>query len=193
MPPAKSGDFAWVQHMVKSMSPRTGRMAVVLPHGALFRMAAEGRIRRKLLEMDILEAVIGLGPNLFYGAGLAACVLVFRMRKKPDRRNRMLIIDASKQFKRGRNQNTLEPAHAEHIFTLYHDHKDVPGESKVVTLDEVAANDYNLNIPLYVEPVAEEETVTVEEALANLKKAYTEACAAEDRLTVLLRKNGLMK
>jgi type I restriction enzyme M protein len=192
MPPAKSGDFAWVQHMVKSMNPRVGRMAVVLPHGALFRMAAEGKIRRKILDMDILDAVIGLGPNLFYGTGLAACILVFRMKKRPDRRNRILVIDASKQFKRGRNQNTLEPEHVEHIFRLYRDYKDAPGEAKVVTLDEVAANDYNLNIPLYVEPIAEEETVTVDEALANLKKAYDEACAAEDRLKEMLYRSGLL-
>jgi type I restriction enzyme M protein len=193
MPPAKSGDFAWVQHMVKSMNPRVGRMAVVLPHGALFRMAAEGRIRRKILEMDILDAVIGLGPNLFYGTGLAACILVFRMKKRPDRRNRVLVIDGSKQFKKGRNQNTLEPENVEHIFQLYRKYTDTPGEAKVATLDEVATNEHNLNIPLYVEPVAEEETVTVDEALANLKKAYGEACVAEDRLKALLQKNGLMK
>ena len=192
MPPAKSGDFAWVQHMVKSMSPRVGRMAVVLPHGALFRMAVEGKIRRKLLEMDILDAVIGLGPNLFYGTGLAACILVFRTKKRPDRRNHILVVDASKQFKKGRNQNTLEPGNVEHIFQLYRDYKDVPGEAKVVTLDEVAANDHNLNIPLYVEPVAEEETVTVEQALANLKRAYAQACETEDRLSALLKREKLL-
>ena len=76
MPPAKSGDYAWVQHMIKSMAPKTGRMAVVLPHGALFRMGAEGKIRQKILAMDLLDAVIGLGPNLFYGTGLAACILI---------------------------------------------------------------------------------------------------------------------
>src|SRR3990170_318617 len=81
MPPGKSGDYAWVQHMIKSMAPKTGRMAVVLPHGALFRMGAEGAIRKKVLGMDLLEAVIGLGPNLFYGTGLTACILVFRQRK----------------------------------------------------------------------------------------------------------------
>ena len=86
LPPAKSGDFAWVQHMIRSMADRTGRMAVVLPHGVLFRMAKEGKIRQKLLEMDLLEAVIGLGPNLFYGTGLAACILVFRETKPEDHR-----------------------------------------------------------------------------------------------------------
>lgn len=92
MPPDNTGDYAWVQHMVKSTAPKTGRMAVVLPHGALFRMGAEGRIRQKLLGMDILEAVIGLGPNLFYGTSLAACILVLRQRKAIERRNKLLII-----------------------------------------------------------------------------------------------------
>ena len=93
MPPAKSGDFAWVQHMVLSMVPKAGRMAVVLPHGALFRMGAEGKIREKLLGMDILDAVIGLGPNLFYGTGLAACILVFRQKKPKDQRKKVLIVE----------------------------------------------------------------------------------------------------
>ncbi len=107
MPPKKSGDFAWVQHMLQSMAPKTGRMAVVLPHGALFRMAAEGRIRQHILKMDLLEAVIGLGPNLFYGTGLAACILVFRQRKVAARKGKVLIVDASREFKKGRNQNEL--------------------------------------------------------------------------------------
>ena len=113
-PPPKSGDFAWVQHMVASMKPRTGRMAVVLPHGALFRMAAEGRIRRKLLEMDLLDAVVGLGPNLFYGTGLAACVLVFHARRPEARKRRVLFVDGSRLFKKGRNQNELLPEHTQY-------------------------------------------------------------------------------
>src|SRR5260370_16461049 len=107
MVPAKSGDYAWVQHMIKSMAPATGRMAVVLPHGALFRMGKEGEIRQKILQMDLLEAVIGLGPNLFYGTGLAGCILVFGQRKKKDRKKKVLILDASREFKTGRAQNAL--------------------------------------------------------------------------------------
>ncbi len=106
LPPAKSGDFAWVQHMIKSMARKTGRMAVVLPHGVLFRMSREGEIRRKLLEMDILEAVIGLGQNVFYGTGLAPCVLVFRDSKPREHRQKVLFIDASREFKpAGRRMN----------------------------------------------------------------------------------------
>jgi type I restriction enzyme M protein len=192
LPPRKSGDYAWVQHMIKSMDPRTGRMAVVLPHGALFRMGVEGKIRRAILERDLLDTVIGLGPNLFYGTGLAAAILVFRTRKEAGRAERVLIIDASKEFKRGRNQNTLEPEHVERIFSWYRDYRDVPGVARVVPIVEIAEKDCNLNIPRYVEPVTEEKTVTVKEALADLQQALTEACAAEDRLKALLREAGLM-
>lgn len=192
MPPSKSGDYAWVQHMITSMAPKTGRMAVVLPHGALFRMAAEGRIRRKILEMDILDAVIGLGPNLFYGTGLAACILVFRSRKPKAHRNRVLIIDASKEFRKGRNQNELLREHVERIHKWYQGHKDVAGVAKIVKLDEIAENDYNLNIPRYVEPVIEEETLSVAEALANLKTSLKAAYEAEDKLKALLRESELI-
>lgn len=192
LPPRKSGDYAWVQHMLKSMAPRTGRMAVVLPHGALFRMGVEGKIRHKIVEMDALEAVIGLGPNLFYGTGLAACILVFRAHKKADRKKRVLIVDASRLFKKGRNQNTLEPEHIDQIFAWYRAYKDVPGAARLVTLDEIAQNDWNLNIPRYVEPVAGEQTISVQEATANLKRALGDAYAAEDQLKDLLRQAGLL-
>ena len=192
MPPGKTGDYAWVQHMIKSMAPKTGRMAVVLPHGALFRMGAEGRIRQKILGMDLLEAVIGLGPNLFYGAGLAACILVFRQRKSQDRRNKVLILNASKEFKTGRAQNELLPGHVEHIYGWYRDFKDVEGVARVVKLEEIAANDHNLNIPRYVEPKVEEKTLTVDEAMKRLKESAEAAFAAEDRLISILKREGLL-
>lgn len=193
LPPSKSGDYAWVQHMICSMAQKTGRMAVVLPHGALFRMAAEGKIRRKILGIDLLEAVIGLGPNLFYGTGLAACILVFRRRKQPARRNRVLFVDASRLFKKGRNQNELLAEHIDAIYEAYRSYKDSPGLSKVATQDDIAGNDYNLNIPLYVEPVSEETTISVTDAVKNLKKRLEEAYAAEDRLRELLQSSGLMR
>jgi type I restriction enzyme M protein len=192
LPPRTSGDYAWVQHMLCSMALKTGRMAVVLPHGALFRMGVEGEIRRKILQMDQLEAVIGLGPNLFYGTGLAACILVFRAHKQPAQKEKILIIDASKLFKKGRNQNTLTPEHIDQIYGLYKERSDKAGAAKVVTLDELAKNDWNLNIPRYVESIAQEETSSVADAISNLKTAMEEAYAAEDRLKVLLREAGLM-
>jgi type I restriction enzyme M protein len=191
LPPAKNGDFAWVQHMIKSMAPKTGRMAVVLPHGVLFRMGKEGEIRRKILEMDMLEAIIGLGPNLFYGATLAACILVFRETKPKDHRNKVLFIDASHELKAGRAQNELLPGHVDAIFGWYDGYKNVEGVCRVVSLEEIRANDFNLNIPRYVERVTEEEAMTVDQALVNLKESLTAAYAAEDHLLELLKREGL--
>lgn len=187
LPPAKSGDYAWIQHMLKSMAAKTGRMAVVLPHGVLFRMGTEARIRQKIVEMDVLDAVVGLGPNLFYGTSIAACILVFRNRKPKEHRQRVLFIDGSKQFKKGRTQNELLPEHADQIHAWYGDYSDVPGSVKVVSLDGIRGHDFNLNIPRYVEPVAEANALTIAGALTNLKASLIAAYAAEDRLAELLR------
>ncbi len=191
VPPRKSGDFAWVEHMIKSLAVPAGRMAIVLPHGALFRAGAEGQIRRRILEMDVLEAVIGLGANLFYGTGLAACILVLRARKKAERKGQLLFVDASRLYKRGRNQNTLEPQHVEEILKLYRGYETVEGTAKLATLDEIAGNDWNLNIPRYVETVAQVETMTVDEAVSNLKQSLNDAYVAEDRLRGLLHEAGI--
>lgn len=192
MPPSKSGDYAWVQHMIKSMAPGTGRMAVVLPHGALFRMGKEGEIRQKILQMDLLEAVIGLGPNLFYGTSLAACILVFRQRKRQERKKKVLIIDASGEFKTGRAQNELLPEHVERIGGWYHNYKDVEGISSVVTLDEIAIKNHNLNISLYVEPKNEQEVLTVDAAMNQLREATAAAFTAEENLITIFKREGLL-
>jgi type I restriction enzyme M protein len=192
MPPSNSGDYAWVQHMIKSMAPATGRMAVVLPHGALFRMGKEGEIRKKILQMDLLEGVIGLGPNLFYGTGLAACIFVFRQRKSKERKKKVLIIDASHEFKSGRAQNELLPEHVERIYRWYHDYNDVKGVARVVTLDDITANDNNLNIPRYVEPKDEQQALTVAESIRRLEAAATAAFTAEETLIAILKKQGLL-
>ena len=192
MPPAKTGDYAFVQHMIKSMAAKTGRMAVVLPHGALFRMGKEGAIRQKLLAMDLLEAVIGLGPMLFYGTGLAACILIFRQRKAKDRKNKVLVVDASREFKTGRAQNELLPEHVERIHGWVRDYSDVEGIARVVTLEEIAANDNNLNIPRYVEPKVTTEVLTVEEAMKRLSENAEAAFAAEGHLVALLKNEGLL-
>ena len=192
MPPSKTGDYAWVQHMIKSMAPATGRMAVVLPHGALFRMGKEGTIRQKILQMDLLEAVIGLGPNLFYGTGLAACILVLRQRKAKDRKKKVLMLDTSREFKSGRAQNELLPEHVERIYNWYRDYRDVKGIARVVSLDEIAANDHNLNIPRYVEPTTEQEVLTADEAMKRLKESAEAAFLAEEKLATILKREGLL-
>jgi len=192
LPPAKTGDYAWVQHMIKSMADKTGRMAVVLPHGVLFRMAQEGKIRTKILEMDILDAVIGLGPNLFYGTGLSACILVFRETKPKAHRNKVIFIDASKEYKTGRAQNELQPEHVDRMHKWYGNYKDVEGICRIVTIDEIRENEFNLNIARYVEPSVEEESISVEDAVANLKQSLESAYTAEDHLKKLLKKAGMM-
>lgn len=187
VPPKGNGDMAWVQHMIKSMNS-TGRMTVVLPHGALFRKGAEGRIREALLKQDLLEAVIGLGSNIFYGTQLAACVMVFKQRKPTDRKGKVLFIDGSEQVRVGRAQNFLEPEHVKQIFEWYSHFENIPNYVKVATLEDISENDFNLNIPLYVEKIIEDNLPSVEEALADLKKAWEESQKAEERFKTILSK-----
>lgn len=193
LPPSSSGDFAWVQHMVKSMADVSGRMAVVLPQGALFRKGAEGDIRQKLLEMDLIEAVVGLAPNLFYGTGLAACILVLRKRKPAKHKQKVLIADASRLFRRGRAQNYLEPEHAADILGWYRSFADVQDAVKVVTLDEIKAEGWTLNISRYVLPPLQEDIPPLPEAIASFKDALTLCREAENRLTKVMIDGGWLQ
>jgi len=191
VPPKSYADWAWVQHMITSMQPDTGRVAVVLPQGALFRQGAEARIRRHVLESGVVDAVIGLGPNLFYGTGLAACVLILRAKQAPERAGSVLFLNAEGLFKRGRNQNTLEPEHAQRILGVYEAATDVEGLARLVPLTEIEGNDFSLNIPLYVAPADAGERLTLEQALANLEEAHTRARESRAALEAELAKWGL--
>ncbi len=186
VPPKGNGDMAWVQHMIKSLNS-TGRMTVVLPHGALFRKGAEGKIRKALLEQDMLEAVIGLGPNIFYGTQLAACVMVFRQKKEAKKKGKVLFIDASDQVRVGRAQNYLEPEHVTQIFDWVNAFEDVKNYVKVASTIDLEENDYNLNIPLYVEKIIEDNLPSVEEALNDLKTAWGESLEAEEKFKKILK------
>lgn len=190
LPSDSSGDFAWVQHMVTSMARPDGRMAVVLPQGALFRGGVEGQIRRKLLEMDLVEAVIGLAPNLFYGTGLAACILVLRRRKDPARAGRVLIIDAASLFRKGRAQNFLDPEHAAAILGWYKDFTDVADRARVVTLEDIAAEEWTLNISRYVLPPIGEDIPPLPEAIAEFKAALERVRTAEEELRRVMLEGG---
>jgi type I restriction enzyme M protein len=190
LPPRRSGDYAWVEHMVKSMAAKTGRLAVVLPQSALFRTGAEQRIRRHLLQDDLIEAVIGLAPNVFYGTNVAACVLILRQLKASARQDKVLIIDASGLFKRGRNQNTLEEQHRARIEELYAAFTSAEGVAYVAHLDELAGNEFDLSINRYVYAVEDEEIPALPEASARLEETLRAARSAEDRLLELLRADG---
>ena len=189
-PSEKSGDFAWVQHMVASMAKPHGRMAVVLPQGALFRSGVEGRIRQHLLEMDVIEAVIGLAPNLFYGTGLAACILVLRQRKPAERAGKVLIIDASILFRKGRAQNYLEPEHAATIRQWYEDFADVEDHARVVTLEEIEQEGGTLNISRYVLPPIGQDIPPLPEAIADFKAALQRCREAEAQLQQVMVEGG---
>ena len=193
LPPSSSGDFAWVQHMVKSMAEVKGRMAVVLPQGALFRKGAEGAIRQKLLEMDLVEAVIGLAPNLFYGTGLAACILVLRKKKPVKRRKKIMIADASRLFRRGRAQNYLEPEQALEIQRWFEKFEDVPDAVRIVSLDDVKSEDWTLNISRYVLPPLQEDIPPLTEAIAAFKDALTRCREAETRLAAVMEEGGWLQ
>jgi len=190
-PPRNYGDWAWVQHMIASMAPKSGRLAVVLPHGAIFRMGAEGKIRSRVLDQDVIEAVIGLGPNLFYGTPLAACIVVARRSKSKNHQGKMLLVDGSELFRRGRNQNTLETDHIYEIERLYSDFKTVEGKAKVVSLDDVRAQGGNLNLASYITKSDTERIPPVKEATAALKAALDDVWATEAELERLLADRGL--
>jgi type I restriction enzyme M protein len=162
-------------------------MTVVLPHGALFRKGAEGKIREELLKQDLLEAVIGLGSNIFYGTQLAACLMVFKQNKPANTKGKVLFIDGSDKVRVGRAQIFLEPELVKQLFEWYTDFKEVENYTKVALLNDIAENDYNLNIPLYVEKIIEDNLPSVEVALADLKTAWNESLEAEDKFKTILK------
>ncbi len=194
--PKTNGDFAWVQHMFASLND-SGRMAVVLPHGVLFRGGAESRIRTQLLEENRLEAVIGVASNLFYGTGIPACILVLKKSRPEAHKGHVLVINAEETFTKGRAQNTLSNDQADEIFGFYSNHikqgpkaEDVEGIARWVSLKEIKDNDYNLNIARYVQKPLEEETISVEEALKDFQQKLAALEQAENELEALLKKEG---
>jgi type I restriction enzyme M protein len=156
LPPRTKGDYAFILHMVETMKPGTGRMAVVVPHGVLFRGAAEGRIRQKLIDENLLDVVIGLPEKLFYGTGIPAAVLVLRKRKPDDT---VLFIDASRDFESGKNQNMLREQDLQRMVDTVAARTSVPRYAHVATPAEIVGNDYNLNIPRYVDTFEEEAAI----------------------------------
>jgi type I restriction enzyme M protein len=194
IPPDSYGDYAFVQHMIASMGDGgNSRMAVVLPQGALFRKAAEGTIREALLREDLVEAVIGLAPNLFYGTSLAGCVMILRRRKPVERQGKVLVIDASSLFRKGRAQNFLDPEHGEQIVHWFRDFSDVESRVKVASLEEIEQEGWTLNISRYVLPPIGEDIPPLPEAVAAFKQALADARDAEDHLRKVLQEGGWLK
>lgn len=182
VPPAKNGDFAWIQHMVYSMSSDSGRVGVVMPHGVLFRGGAEGKIREALIKDDKLEAVIGLPGNLFYSTSIPACLLIFRAEKVEGRRDHVLFIDGSQCFTKGRNQNQMSNEDVQTILDAYVSADDPDGDGgaqvRLVPRTEVETNGFDLNIGRYIKQAATEE-LDLDAALAVYTEARTARIAAE--------------
>ena len=194
VPPASKGDWAFLLHMLYSLQSN-GRMAAVVPHGVLFRGSAEGRIRQTVIEKNLLDAVIGLPANLFYGTSIPACILVF---KKNRTTSDVLFIDASGKdengnlrYRKDKNQNKLDPEHVEAIFKAYTDRVDMERFAHVASLEEIRANDFNLNIPRYVDMFEEEELVDIEVVQGNIQRLKAEIAEAEAELDKYLKELGL--
>lgn len=149
MPPQGRADYTFLQHIIKSLNPIKGRCAILFPHGVLFR-DEEHDMRRKLVESDLIECIIGLGPNLFYNSPMEACVIVCRMQKTSDRKRKILFINAVREVTREKAQSFLREEHIRKILNCYRNFRDEEGFAKVVPMDLVLTNDGNLSIPLYV-------------------------------------------
>jgi type I restriction enzyme M protein len=191
IPPRTKGEFAFVEHMLATINP-TGKVCVVMPHGILFRGGAEAAIRRNILEADLFEAIIGLAPNLFYGAGIPVAICVFNRAKPPERAGKVLFVHAAQPgyFHQGKAQNYLDPQHIAKIVDAYRAFEDAPRFAHVADPAEIEANDFNLNISRYVDTTVEAEQVDIREALARLRELERERDAAVARMNALLAELG---
>uniref|UniRef100_UPI001E65BED3 N-6 DNA methylase n=3 Tax=Vibrionaceae TaxID=641 RepID=UPI001E65BED3 len=175
IPPKTKGDYAFISHMIETLKPQSGRMGVVVPHGVLFRASSEGKIRKQLIDENLLDTVIGLPEKLFFGTGIPAAILLFKKQKDD---NKVLFVDASREFKSGKNQNVLTIDNIQKIVDTYKARKSVDKYAYLATLEEIAENDYNLNIPRYVDTFEEEEEI-------DLVAVRTERIALKNELTDL--------
>jgi len=187
VPPKSKGDYAFILHMIETLKPKTGRMAVVVPHGVLFRGSAEGRIRQKLIEENLLDAVIGLPEKLFYGTGIPAAVLVFR-KDKTD--NNVLFIDASREFQAGKNQNQLSDENIAKVVDTYRQRENLDKYAYLASLEEIQENDFNLNIPRYVDTFEEEEEIDLMAVQVERKEIEVEIAKLNEQMDGYLKELG---
>ena len=190
-PPQGRADYAFFQHIIKSMDPVTGRCAILFPHGILSRND-EKAMRQKLVEMDIVEAVIGIAKNLFFNSPMEACVVICQMNKPANRKNKVLFINAKHEVVRRNAQSYLEEEHIEKIADAYERYSCIEGFSAVATVDEIIANNYSLGIPLYVSG-AQGTSISqaeVEEAITDWLVNSAEVHSAYDTLVAIMEEEG---
>ncbi len=187
VPPKTKGDYAFILHMIETLKPKTGRMGVVVPHGVLFRGSTEGAIRQKLIEENLLDAVIGLPEKLFYGTGIPAAILIFN-RDKAD--TSTMFIDASRECKAGKNQNVLTQENINKIVETYRTGAEIEKYSYVATIEELRENDYNLNIPRYVDTFEEEEEIDMIVVRAEREQLKAQLTELETEMSKYLEEMG---
>lgn len=187
--PSSKADYAFIQHMIYQLD-ENGTMAVVMPHGVLFRGAAEGHIREFLIrEKNYLDAVIGLPANLFFGTSIPACILVFKKcRENPEN---ILFIDSSKHFEKGKNQNRLRDEDIDKIIETYQKRKTEDKYSYVANMEEIKENDYNLNIPRYVDTFEEEEPIDLDEVTSEIKKIDKDMVGVDKKIAEYTKELGI--
>lgn len=189
-PPQGRADYAFIQHILKSMDPKSGRCAILLPHGVLFRNE-ESEMRERLVRSDLVEAVIGLGANLFFNSPMEACILICRSEKTPKRHKEILFIDASAEVTRKNAQSYLEPRHIEKIVEAYRSDGDIEGFSSHAVLAEIEDNDFSLSIPLYVKSSNDEDADdrSIGETIESWKAASIKAASLLNDIAVKLHEN----
>ncbi|MBI9008706.1 MAG: type I restriction-modification system subunit M [Tenericutes bacterium] len=189
VPPKSKGDYAFVLHMLHSLSEE-GRMAVVLPHGVLFRGGSEGKIRKQIVNMNLLDAVIGLPANLFFGTGIPATILVFKQNRKT---KDVLFVDASQDgmFEKGKNQNKLRQEDIQQIINIYDKFESNEKVSYLATLKDIKENEYNLNISRYVDTFEEEELINLNEVKDRIESIKNELKLVEEQMRKYLKELGL--
>lgn len=191
VPPASKADYAFISHMIEStyLEPNQhGRVGVVVPHGVLFRAGAEGKIRQQLIEENLLDAVIGLPENLFFGTGIPAAILIFRRDRNTDD---VLFIDASRDYAAGTARNFLRPEDRAQIVATYHARQTVERYAYLASRDDLANNDYNLNIPRYVDTFEQEERIDLAAINAEIQTLRSELGELETQMQNYLQELGL--
>jgi len=197
LPPKSRGDYAFITHMIEIAHEMNGKVGVIVPHGVLFRGGAEGNIRQRLIEDNILEAVIGLPEKVFYGTGIPVAVLIFNKGRKKwdvaesDRDKHVLFIDASSEFEDGTKQNRLRDEDISKIVATYEGFSEIDKYSHKATLKEIQEADFNLNIPRYVDNFEEEEEIDISAVQAEIDAIESELAEVQAQMTGYLKELGL--
>lgn len=189
--PKSKADYAFILHMIHHLNDG-GTLACVAPHGVLFRGNAEGKIRRYLIEnKNYIDAIIGLPPNIFYGTGIPTCIIVAKKCRKED--DSILFIDASREFEKVKTQNKLRPEHIQKIVDTYRNRTEIEKYSHLASLQEIEENDYNLNIPRYVDTFEEEEPIDIKAVMAEIKELEAKRSELDKEIEVYLRELGIIE